>query len=67
MEYWVQCVDSEPNVLQVVNVLFKEPELLPCELQVDAMCAALYEGFWYVQHWDYLPQTGYTLLLAVNA
>jgi len=48
MEYCVQLVDSEPNVVHVMRVLFEEPELLPCELQVGAMCAALYEGFWYV-------------------
>jgi hypothetical protein len=67
MEYWVQPVDSEPNFLYVTSILFNALELFPCEFEVGAMCAALYEGHWYVQHWAFLPQTGYTLVLAANA
>jgi hypothetical protein len=66
MECWVQPVDSEPDFLHVMGVLFNEPVLLPCEFQVGATCAALYEGLWYVQHWAFLPQTGYTLVLAAK-
>lgn len=67
VEYWVQSVESESNLLHVMGVLFNEPELVPCEFQVGAMCAALYEGHWYVHHWAFLPQICYTLALAVNA
>jgi hypothetical protein len=66
MEYWVQQVDSEPDLLHVMGVLFSEPELLPCEFQVGTMYAALYEDLWYVQHWAFLPRTDYTLVLAAK-
>jgi hypothetical protein len=48
MEYWVQTVDSKPDFLVVMNALYETHELLPCVLQVGAMCAAYYEGLWYV-------------------
>jgi hypothetical protein len=48
MEYWVQVVESQPKLLQVMNMLCTLPESFPCELGVDALCAAFYEGLWYV-------------------
>jgi hypothetical protein len=48
VEYWVQTVDSETKFVDVMTVLNQAHELLPCELQVGAMCAASYEGLWYV-------------------
>jgi hypothetical protein len=48
MEYWVQRVDSEATFVHVMTVLYEAHELSTCELQVGAMCAASYEGLWYV-------------------
>jgi hypothetical protein len=48
MEYWVQTVDSEANFVDMMTVLYEAHELFPCELQVGSMCAASYEGLWYV-------------------
>lgn len=47
MEYWVQLVDSEPILGQVMRVLYALPESFPCKLEVGALCAAFYEGLWY--------------------
>lgn len=48
MEYWVQCVASKPKLLHVMHVLYTLPESVPYKLEVGAMCAAFYEGLWYV-------------------
>lgn len=47
-EYWVQTVDSEAKSVDIMKVLHEAREMFPCELQVGAMCAASYEGLWYV-------------------
>lgn len=48
LEYWVQAVDMEEKLLEVMGALLEITDSSPAgELRIGAICAALYDNLWY--------------------